>query len=364
MMNVEILRIVALTGVLLLAAGALPAEQAKNRAAWMAEGSYGVMVHYLITPRGDTPEARAADFNRTIDGFDVKRFLKQIDESGADWLIFTIGQNTSCYNSPNAFLDSRLPGHTPKRDLVLEIARGLHAQGKRFIAYLPAEVAAPADLHEVFAWSAEDKAEFHKRYTSFVRDYAVKLGKLCDGWWFDGCYPAPPFNAGGYPWEMWMQASRAGNPDAAVALNDGSFCTGRLTAVSPLQDYLSGEVHLLEDGKIRTDFVGGPPQKRSDRKVRGQGQEAVTYYMPASRTVQGVQWHALVPLFLPFNPAIPGNLLEYPDDDLFAFLRDVKAVEGAVTFNVPIANDGIIPGKPAAQLKRIGKFLRKNSPPR
>ena len=145
MMNVEILRIVALTGVLLLAAGALPAEQAKNRAAWMAEGSYGVMVHYLITPRGDTPEARAADFNRTIDGFDVKRFLKQIDESGADWLIFTIGQNTSYYNSPNAFLDSRLPGHTPKRDLVLEIARGLHAQGKRFIAYLPAEVAAPGE---------------------------------------------------------------------------------------------------------------------------------------------------------------------------------------------------------------------------
>lgn len=67
-MSVEILRIVALTGVLLLAAAALPAEQTKNRAAWMAEGSYGVMVHYLITPQGDTPEARTADFNRIING--------------------------------------------------------------------------------------------------------------------------------------------------------------------------------------------------------------------------------------------------------------------------------------------------------
>lgn len=363
-MSIEILRIVFLTGMLLLAAAALPAEQMKNKAAWMAEGSYGVMVHYLITPKGETPEARTADFNRIINGFDVPRFLKQIDESSADWLIFTIGQNTSYYNSPNAFLDSRLPGHTPKRDLVMEIARGMHAQGKRFIAYLPAEVAAPADLHEVFAWSAQDKTEFHRRYTSFVRDYAVKLGKLCDGWWFDGCYPSPPFNAGGYPWEMWMQASRAGNPDAAVALNDGSFCTGRLGPVTPLQDYLAGEVHVLEDGKIRTDFVPGPVQKRGDRKVRGQGQEAVTYYMPASRYVQGVQWHALVPLFLTFNPGIPSELLDYPDEELFRFPREVKSVGGAVTFNVPIGSDGVIPDKPVAQLKRIEEFVRRLLPPR
>jgi hypothetical protein len=31
----------------------------KNRAAWMAQGSFGVMTHYLIAPKDNTPEEGA-----------------------------------------------------------------------------------------------------------------------------------------------------------------------------------------------------------------------------------------------------------------------------------------------------------------
>ena len=143
----------------------------KHRADWMSKGSFGLMVHYLISPVGNTPEEKTADFNRTVDAFDVSRFVRQFNSTGADWLIFTIGQNTSYYNSPNSFLDARLPGHTPRRDLVLEIATKLKASGKRFIAYMPAELAAPADLHEAFGWRADDpkQAAFQPNYQAFVR---------------------------------------------------------------------------------------------------------------------------------------------------------------------------------------------------
>ena len=50
-----------------------------------------MMTHYLITPKGSTPQERAADLNRIVDQFDLARYLKQFDETGADWLVFTLG---------------------------------------------------------------------------------------------------------------------------------------------------------------------------------------------------------------------------------------------------------------------------------
>ena len=70
------------------AAPARPRE-AQNRAAWMARGTFGVMTHYLVTPNGNTPAEKTADFNRTVDRFDLDRYVRQFQETGADWLIFT-----------------------------------------------------------------------------------------------------------------------------------------------------------------------------------------------------------------------------------------------------------------------------------
>jgi len=75
-MNVRTHLILILT--LLAVAGALQAADHKealmepehHRAQWMADGSYGVMVHYFPAPSGDSPEARTADFSRMIDGFE------------------------------------------------------------------------------------------------------------------------------------------------------------------------------------------------------------------------------------------------------------------------------------------------------
>ena len=77
-----------------------------NRAVWMARGSFGVMTHYLFKPKGETPAERTAELNRIVDQFDVEGYLGQFRETGADWLIFTLGQTTGYLCSPNAYLDA------------------------------------------------------------------------------------------------------------------------------------------------------------------------------------------------------------------------------------------------------------------
>ena len=84
------------------------------RSEWM-KGKYGIMVHWL-TPNFDTTKENKSplpekgvfkiDLNEAVNGFNVNRFMKDFDQSGAEWLIFTIGQNTGTYASPNSVIDS------------------------------------------------------------------------------------------------------------------------------------------------------------------------------------------------------------------------------------------------------------------
>lgn len=92
-----------------------------NRAAWMAQGRFGLMTHYVITPKGSTPQERTADLNRIVDCFDLGTYIRQFDESGADWLIFTLGQGTGFLSSHNEDIDRLEGGFTPRRDLITEI---------------------------------------------------------------------------------------------------------------------------------------------------------------------------------------------------------------------------------------------------
>jgi len=80
--------------------------------------------------------------------------------------------------------------------------------------------------------------------------------------------------------------------------------------------------------------------------------------MPDSQFIDGVQWHCLLPIDLTFNPTIPNQFCHYTDKELFTFVKDVKAVGGAITINVPIdVRNGHIPEDTHSQLKRLGKAL-------
>src|SRR5208337_896616 len=107
-----------------------------------------------------------------------------------------------------------------------------------------------------------------------------------------------------------------------------------------LEDYLSGEVDLLIDGKIR---LGRQPK--------------APLYLPKSRFVEGTacQWHALVPIDCMWMHGGPGPIPppKYSDNDLFRFVKSCKAVGGAVTLNVGIYQEGHMAPASVAQLGRM-----------
>jgi hypothetical protein len=325
----------------------------QNRAAWMAQATFGVMTHYLVEPKGNSAVERRVDLNRIVDHFDLDRFIEQFQATGADWLIFTIGQNKSCLCSPNPFLEGKDPIQASRRDLVMEIGQRLHTIGKRLIVYLPSCENAEVAMKEALDF---DAAGYDDRYFEMIRQYSVKFGMLHDGWWFDSCGPHPDEY-----WLRYLAAARAGNPDAAVAFSGAEFCGGPITPICMLADYHAGEIHMLEDSKIRIDFLGPPGVDivvTAQGKLRKRGR-AAHYYLPKAPLINGMQWHGLLPIDLTFNPAIPNQFCHYTDKELLVFVRSVKSVGGAITINVPIETEtGHIPDDSHSQLVRLSKALK------
>ena len=169
---------------------------------------------------------------------------------------------------------------------------------------------------------------FQHRYLQAVREWSVRFGKLLDGWWFDGCYTWPVFHNRFMDWPNWFAAMRAGNPEAVVAYNDGSFCVGSTRPVISEHDYLSGEAEMLIGGRIRLGR-----------------DEACQTYLPEQRFVPETrcQWHCLLPIdcfwmhgspppaWVPGHPyasvdpsveAAPMEAPLYSDAELGGFLAD------------------------------------------
>lgn len=342
-------------------------------------GRYGLMTHWLFP--GILPEKgkQAASFNQAVNQFNLARFIADFSATGADWLIFTIGQNSGFYASPNSVIDQNAGvGHCSERDLALEIATEIHRLGKRFIAYLPCEVAGNTTMHEGFAWNTQDgtnQAEFQQRYLQAVREWAERFGPLMDGWWFDGCYEWPPFHSRYMDWPAWYEATRTGNPHRVVAFNDGSLCNGLTQPLTSEQDYLSGEAEVLINGRIR---LGRPPTPQLlaygdlARTVHG----PIPTFLPDTRFVPGThcQWHCLIPIdcfwghgstvvdWLPANlyhflnpnlTAAPMEAPMYSDEELAGFLKNCLKVGGAVTLNVGIYLEGHLGQDTVQQLARI-----------
>ncbi|RTE53567.1 hypothetical protein EHW67_11205 [Arenibacter aquaticus] len=70
---------------------------------WFQEAGFGVMVHYLknaMVPDGGTEE-----WNKVVNSFNVENFASQVHEAGAGYVMFTLGQNSGYYCSPNTTFD-------------------------------------------------------------------------------------------------------------------------------------------------------------------------------------------------------------------------------------------------------------------
>ena len=325
-------------------------------AGWMS-GRTGIMVHWLY------PKAGAVD--APVEAFDVKGFADDVERSGAAWVIFTVGQNFGAYASPNAEIDRLCgKGFCSRRDLLKEVAEAVHARGRRFIVYLPAETRLNAGIREGTGWQTNgtERAVFERNWTGVIREWAVRLGPNCDGWWFDGAYPH--LFPDGINERLWRSAARAGNPKAVLAFNSGAVSFDRKLGKAPETegghfggDYLAGEAPFMQEAAFRINLDGKDPvywHPKSDDAGKGCLNHVlcpIDGYWMAYWPWPTAEW-----LKLPFRQSRPEmfskEALEemerrgtfpdpvYPTAWLVKATRDFTGVGGAVTWNVGISRSG------------------------
>ena len=317
---------------------------------WLWEAGVGLMFHYIDKPASSnvasptTPE----EWNRRVDAFDVLRFARAVKESRAGYVIFTLGQNTGHFCSPNAVYDEITgirPSKLSRRDLIAEIAEALLPE-VRLIAYLPSHAPAnEARAVERFrlappwdgsAWGlpsnpdgatlADEKlSEFQCLWESVVAEWGTRWGKLVAGWWIDGCYFSEKMyggekepNGGSF-----ARALRSGNPDRILAFNMGT--AKPFERVTAEQDYTAGEV----SNKFPV------PNK----------------WEPLGREINGMQTHVLSYLGDWWGEGTPRFEAAWVN----SYTRLINRAGGAITWDVPIGVDGTIASAFLEQLARLSE---------
>jgi hypothetical protein len=281
----------------LAATGPLTGQSSEpvSRADWLHAASFGAFMHVL--PSDATTLAE-------IGKFDVEALAQQLVAGHVKYFVVTLGQNSGYFNAPNATYD-RITGYRhgercSPRDLPLELHRALSAHNIRLLLYLPSQTPnEDARAQKAFGLpeGAADQpidTAFARQWADVIREWSTRYGEKVSGWWFDGGYESVHFNeaiAG-----IYAEAARAGNRDAIVTFNPGVGLKRHTRA----EDYTAGELN-----------------------------EPFTI-LPASRFVNGSQWHALTY----HGSTWARRDIRYPTDRWRAWFKQVVARGGAVTFDV------------------------------
>ncbi len=321
--------------VVALVAVLVPEAGAQDRAAWMKQARWGVMTHFLAEWINPSAHASAEDWNAMVGGFDVEGLASQLQSVGAGYYLFTIGQNSGFYASPNSTYDKLVgidPSKCSRRDLVAELGTALQKRGIRLIVYLPA--GAPAGdraARTALGWQngANRNREFQLKWEQVIREWSLRWGNKVAGWWFDGCYwPNTMYRTTEPPnFSSFADAARAGNPSAVLAFNPGVVY--RSLSITPHEDYIAGEIDQPDRVTIR---------RAEDGKV-DRAQLHILSYL-------GGTWGKGSPRF--------------SQDQITKWTRDWIGQGAAVTWDSPIQPSGVISKPYIDQLMAIGKAAKGN----
>jgi len=224
---------------------------------WFKDAGYGIMVHYLkpvIVPEGGSRE-----WNDAVNSFDVERFASQANQANAGFVMFTLGQNSGYYCSPNAAFDSIVgtkPGELCSvRDLPMELMKALQKYNIPLILYLPANPPVSNKLvsekfHYPYGRDSATSQYNQAILEDMIREWSMRYGEGVKGWWFDGLYKWN--NILSTRMDMSLDhnisthtlAAKAGNKNSIVTYNYGF---GKIQVNTPYCDYSSGEKRTIDE---------------------------------------------------------------------------------------------------------------------
>ncbi|MCQ2353101.1 MAG: alpha-L-fucosidase [Victivallaceae bacterium] len=247
---------------------------------------YGFFFHFLNNGDPTLPEeARGQEhpmppemWERYVAGFDVEKIAGQLAEINAGYAFLTTGQNSGYYCTPSRVYDREVgKGFCSQRDLIADFADALARHGIDAGAYVT--TLAPGKPHEIIrklhctpAWPAKEwelqyndldspgkndprLEHFQTIWNEMQQEWSLRWGKKIKAWWCDGAYYSEymydfPDGINGH---TRCRALRAGNPDAAVALNGGVDNPPHRNYTDSDEDYLAGEINEPQELVFPTD---------------------------------------------------------------------------------------------------------------
>ncbi len=300
---------------------------------WFRDAGFGIMVHYLSS--NIVQDKGSKEWNDAVDSFDTDDFATKASEAGAGYVMFTLGQNSGYYCSPNAAFDSVLgikPGDLcSRRDLPMDLIKSLKKYDIPVILYLPSNPPVSNRLvSEKFRYTyGKDSATSQYNQPileNMIREWSLRYGTDVKGWWFDGLYSWN--NIKSTRMDMSLKhnisthtlAAKAGNKNSIVTYNYGF---GKIQVNTPYCDYSSGEKMTIDEN-------------------------------PASRWVEpGVQWF----LFTYLGEKWGGHGSQFKTEDLVEKAKQIVQNEGVLCLEVVVTPKGEILPHHLEQIKAVGKSL-------
>ncbi|MDC0325131.1 alpha-L-fucosidase [bacterium] len=290
---------------------------------WMVNAGYGVMFHW--TSQSVQADGSLRSFEDAVNAFDVDRFARMVEKTGAGYVMFTIGHAESFCPAPIKSWEACHPGQTTQRDLIDDIAEALMERGIPLICYINGPLGFVFDTKK--KPSAAEKKTFVNNFKSILQEMGNRYKSKIAGYWFDSWYQI--FEAyPNVPFEEFFQATKIGNKDRIICLNSWIY-----PAVTPWQDYWAGEV-------------------ASPIEIPKNG------YMQAG-PVPDLPYQALL-IMEPYWVQKKAEMPEPRFDSmrLSKYIRDCMENGGAVTINLGIYQDGTVGEKALQVMNEVKRHIR------
>ena len=325
---------------------------------WMRQGKYGIFLHYQYRillgysiktrPQFPNPSQMTAEqWNRFVDGFDVKGFARQMAEAKVAWVLFCLDDHYFAWPcAPNqAFSDCT--GYAPgekcsRRDLILDLADALNVRGVKLICYFAGlngymkdpKVSAGLMDGDTGRGGMNEKtppsAECRQRRLAILKEYADRYQDKIAGWWFDGLqlntYKAQPDD-----WRTIESIVHAANPRAIIAFSYGA--NEQACVCSGVDDYTGGDTWSKQDLQRLT------PQR-----------------LPPQ---EGILWHGKIYCGNVYHGQGGDN--QFSDQELIDWINTCNSQGGVCTLDWPFdPQTGLLKDFGLAQLKRIARAVKGN----
>lgn len=305
---------------------------------WLAKCRFGIGVHWTAqtVPRQGAP----LPFQKAVERFDLDGFIKAVERTGADYVLFTAAHALQMLPAPHPVIGNILPGRTCPRDLIQELADALAAMKKHLLVYYNHSCNGQQDRpwEKAVGYHGRNKARFAQNLMDIIGWMGRRYKEKIRAWWFDSPYsldPRGPHNSVTtdmtgfrFPWERFTVAAKLGFPDRLVTYNAG---VNRTFLYTTHQDYWAGEMVNLET-PATSRYLGGGLQWFGWTCLEDRGW---VHHRP--------------------NTEIPKPL--YADDEVIAYVRACNSHQAPMTFNVGIYQDGTMAPASVEQLHRLGPAL-------